>query len=158
MKPLDQIRQNAIVRIMKRLKVAENGCLEWQGHLDKWGYGQISVREKHHSVHRLLWTLINGELDRHTLVCHKCDNRKCANLNHLFTGSYKDNMQDMIRKRRNFESSKTHCLRGHPFIGDNLYKTKDGRRQCRACYRYHYYKRTNQLHKYDEALKGPVNE
>jgi hypothetical protein len=28
---------------------------------------------------------------------------------------------------------KTHCKYGHPYSGENLYLTSEGRRQCREC-------------------------
>ena len=41
------------------------------------------------------------------LVCHKCDVRCCVNPEHLFLGTYQDNVDDMWRKGR-----------GHPGSGE----------------------------------------
>lgn len=42
----------------------------------------------------------NGEIPDGMIVCHKCDIRCCVNPDHLFIGTYQDNMDDMMRKGR----------------------------------------------------------
>lgn len=37
------------------------------------------------------------------------------------------------RRARGLRPPKTHCKRGHPFSGDNLYVAPDGERGCRTC-------------------------
>lgn len=92
-------------RILIKSVMNTSGCLEWQGAITQAGYGQISVKrgDKHIMItaHRAHWIAMNGEwLPRDVFVCHKCDNPLCVNLDHLFLGSAKDNMEDMIRKGR----------------------------------------------------------
>jgi hypothetical protein len=74
-------------------------CWEWQGSLHK-GYGRIQYNGKGIPTHRLAFILTNGELTKGLHVCHKCDNKKCVNPNHLFLGTHEQNMKDMCQKGR----------------------------------------------------------
>lgn len=85
-------------RLESKLKQNDNGCLEWQGYRDK--YGRIKVNGKMMGTHRLAWEIKNGEIPDSLFVLHKCDNPPCCNIDHLFLGNQKDNMQDALKKGR----------------------------------------------------------
>ena len=89
-----------LVKLRDRCKLTESGCWEWQG-ATAAGYGRVKVNRKVVSVHRLAFQLANTEVDMsQMMVCHKCDNRRCCNPEHLFLGTSRDNMLDCKAKGR----------------------------------------------------------
>lgn len=76
-------------------------CWNWTGSLDTRGYGHLKCRGETTRVHRYAYRLWRGDFDRDLCVLHHCDNRKCFNPDHLFTGTYQDNRQDCVAKGRN---------------------------------------------------------
>lgn len=81
-------------------------CHEWRAHVMPNGYGQIRHNGKAVYAHRLAWELANGPIAKGLFVLHRCDNRRCVNLKHLFLGTFYDNMDDMVAKRRQAHGSK----------------------------------------------------
>ncbi len=58
------------------------------------------VDGKETSTHRAVWIAKKGKIPRGLFVLHKCDNRLCCNVRHLFLGTKRDNTWDMISKCR----------------------------------------------------------
>ena len=107
------------------------GCWLWEKAIVK-GYGQLKVKGKSVKAHRLSYALFVGPIENGLLVCHKCDTTQCVNPEHLFIGTVKDNKLDEIKKGRNHNLKKTHCIAGHEFNEQNT-RLRHNQRKCRVC-------------------------
>ena len=75
-------------------------CWLFTGYKNKKGYGKFKVN-KQILAHRFSYELHYGPIPKGMYVCHKCDNPPCIRPDHLFLGTQKDNMDDMLLKGRN---------------------------------------------------------
>jgi hypothetical protein len=84
----------------RSVKNQETECLEWTLHLNQGGYGTMKHKQKFYMAHRAMWEFTNGPIPHGMVICHKCDNRKCINPDHLFIGTTQDNVDDKMSKGR----------------------------------------------------------
>lgn len=98
--------------LYSKINKTESGCWEFTGAL-RSGYGAIKFKGKTCGAHRVSYEISFGEIPEGMLVCHKCDNPKCINPDHLFLGTYSENMQDCKVKNR---------ISNPPVIIEHLFK------------------------------------
>ncbi len=91
----------SIDRFMEKVLMSDNGCWEWQRQLNNKGYGIFWDNSKCQLAHRWIYSYYKQkEIDRKIYICHRCDNPKCVNPDHLFEGTALDNTKDMMDKKR----------------------------------------------------------
>lgn len=93
-------------------------CWMWTKGKNKWGYGQFYIKDRKKCVQaqRVAYTIVflNGIFpESHIFVCHRCDNPACVRPGHLFLGTAKDNVDDMMSKGRKAEMIVENALRDH---------------------------------------------
>lgn len=99
-----------------RIKINTNGCWQWLGPLNRYGYGRYVMTKNGVSfsttVHRVSYFLFKGYLSPLRLVLHKCNNKRCINPDHLYAGTHFDNSQDM--KKHGLHKKRVPRGDGHP--------------------------------------------
>ena len=103
----------------------------WIGQLSKFpaGYGNRQGTP----AHRLYYEELVGPIPEGLVTDHLCRNRDCVNPGHLEPVTNRENILrgEGITAQN---ARKTHCKRGHPLSGDNLYiDPSTGGRVCRVC-------------------------
>lgn len=82
----------------------KSDCWEWTGSTTRGGYGHFRLfldgQWKMYKAHRYAYEHYKGAIPQGLLVCHTCDNTKCVNPDHLWLGTAKDNVRDMLNKGR----------------------------------------------------------
>ena len=127
-------RQNeARDRLLAHIQLSSWGCWQWIRYRDPAGYGRLRYGGDLVYAHRLSYELFVAPIPQGLTIDHRCRNRGCVNPEHLDVVSVKENILRGTGQPA-CNARKTHCLRGHPLSGNNLYETPSrSSRSCRIC-------------------------
>lgn len=97
------LTEKRILHFLSKISIPNdrNACWEWKDACSSNGYGNYRLGKKKVRPHRVSYWIFKGEIPEGMLICHQCDNKICVNPDHLFLGSPKENMKDMVAKGRN---------------------------------------------------------
>lgn len=120
-------------RFWSHVAVSEiGGCWEWMAYCNPEGYGMFGVRKgKTVRAPRFAYEDVVGPIPVGLVLDHLCRNTLCVNPSHLEPVSQRENILRGVGLPA-LNARKTHCLRGHPFVESNMYRTRRGR-ECRKC-------------------------
>lgn len=77
------------------------GCRLWvAAFVPAMGYGVMFYQGRQQYAHRVAWQLAKGPIPSGLFVLHRCDTPACVNVDHLFLGTTRDNVLDMMAKGR----------------------------------------------------------
>src|SRR5438445_5599334 len=98
----------------------ETGCWEWSGAKTGDGYGTTRIKARCESVHRAVYEHFVGPIPKGRHLHHNCENRACANFEHLQLLTPKEHNR-ISNGRSGVNYRRTVCSKGHPFNQENTY-------------------------------------
>jgi hypothetical protein len=117
-------------RIKSKIRVdSESGCWVWTGYLSR-GYGRVHIgpdRNGSQLVHRVVYSMLVGEIPAGADMDHLCRRTSCCNPDHLEPVPHRENVL------RGVEAMRLCRNKLHPWIPENLLVQKSGYRTCRPC-------------------------
>jgi hypothetical protein len=126
-------------RFLAKIRIdPETGCWMWTAHINKvTGYGEFWDGTRLRGAHAFSYEAHKGPLPKGLEPDHLCRRRPCVNPAHLEAVT---RLENLLRGDTNVAlgRTRTHCAKGHPLDGDNVYLTPRGWRRCRKCRRKEY--------------------
>lgn len=145
---------------LTKIEKTSNGCWEWQGSRNKViGYGNTHYKRKSISAHRLSYMLFYGEIPNGLVIHHRCENKICANPEHLEAVTQADNLK-FAGWGGNQQKQKTTCPYGHEYslVSEVVNGKKRQRRVCDICINYRKQKITSKLSMIEFENKLKIEE
>jgi len=112
------IDQKLVDRFWKKIDFPDDlvdGCWNWTGYKDKYGFGTIMVNKQRIAIHRFSYMIFKGYMkNSSSTVKHICDNNLCVNPAHLLSGN------DCQNNKINKFSETSNLIHGFPVLNYNF--------------------------------------
>lgn len=106
------------------------GCWLWTGGCFPAGYGSVSMGNKTHLVHRVVYEALVGQIPEGLDLDHLCRVRRCCRPDHL------EPVTTQVNIARQERALAPECKRGHLFTEKTTYFVVGTlQRQCKLCQR-----------------------
>ncbi len=69
-----------------------SGCWLWVGSVDKGGYARVGIKKKRFFVHRIVFSLLRGDIPAGLVIDHLCRVPSCINPQHMETVTIAENV------------------------------------------------------------------
>jgi len=126
--------RSLVQRFFEKVQVRHVGCWVWTATRIRKGYGHFHTNGGMVTAHRMAYELLTGPIPEGKTLDHLCRNRICVRPDHLEPVDMRTNiLRGNGLAAQN--ARKVSCPVGHQLIGENLYRHKDGRRECLSCRR-----------------------
>lgn len=79
--------------IRRNIAPGERGCWLWTRSCSPDGYGWASLNNRTYQAHRLVYTLVKGDIPEGLMIDHLCRIRACVNPAHMEPVSARENQQ-----------------------------------------------------------------
>lgn len=135
-----QISRELLTYIFNKVVVASTGYKTpcWVRKRRQDDYSQLKINRTDYAAHRLMYALFVEKVDPVLHIDHLCRVKACIHPGHLEQVTQRENILRGISPLAN-NARKTHCIHGHPLVGENVVVSirKNGhpRRKCRECTR-----------------------
>jgi hypothetical protein len=118
--PKEKVREAILQNIIEVPPPLHSGlttnCWIWQKGYFSDGYGGWRGKR----IHRLFWEIFVGPIPEGNQILHKCDVTGCGNPQHLFSGTPRDNTEDMKSKGRQARGARCRTYgKGYLIAGAN---------------------------------------
>ena len=107
-------------------------CWVWNGACNPAGYGQFWEKPMMRQAHRWAYEHFVGAIGNGLEPDHLCRVRACVNYDHLEPVTRRENTLRGFGPA-GIHARKTHCIRGHPLSGENIYLSHQTWRRCKTC-------------------------
>lgn len=108
--------EKTLARLLERTHRDDvTGCLiSERAAVNHYGRQQLRFDDKLEYLPRVMWVIKKGPIPEGLFVLHSCDNPSCIEIDHLFLGTQKENIQDAVKKGRYVSNWKPQPGELHP--------------------------------------------